>query len=298
MMIRPMAKPVAYPIPAATNLFLALVVVAVNLFQFFVLPIFLLPQSIHWAWLIIPLVPFNNMMWFLIHEAIHRNLHPHAGLNTLLGRALSVIFGSSYYTLSFGHLMHHKLNREWESEFYPHGSFAKVKYYSKLLFGIYFIEVLGSLIMLIPSRKILGKIAAVNGIQEPVENYFFRKGRLAKLRADVGLILVFHVAAAYCFGAYWPVLAAIIMLRAFSVSVMDNAFHYGTPPDNSIYGKQVQAGRVVSWFILNGNHHGTHHASPNVPWPHLPKESASRGAALGGSFFTDLFLQFKGPKVV
>lgn len=239
-------------------------------------------------------------MWFLIHESIHRNLHSSAKLNEYGGRILGIMFGASFHILSFGHLMHHKLNRQWESEIYPEGTGlgGKAKYYIKLLFGVYFTEMITSLIMFLMNKRTVSWIAKANDLQEPVETYFYRKERLAKLRTDMLLMTMFFGGAIYAFGTNWPVLAAIILLRAISVSLMDNIFHYDTPADNSVPGKEVRANKLVSWFILNGNFHGTHHSNPKVPWKYLPYAATPQlNPSSRENFCQSLIRQFQGPRI-
>jgi hypothetical protein len=62
--------------PSTLNLFLGCAYTALNLYQFYLLPIFLLPRGENWAWSLAPLVLLTNPFWSLIHEAIHDLFHP------------------------------------------------------------------------------------------------------------------------------------------------------------------------------------------------------------------------------
>ncbi len=297
---------IRYAITDKINICLFSFIIMVNLFQFFWLPVYLLSQDTRWGLSILLLVPLNNTMWFLIHEAIHHNLNSNNKVNELMGRALSVMFGASFFVLSFGHIMHHGLNRKWESEFYKKdsGRFVKAKYYFKIFFGIYFTEVLGSLIMAFFKKDRVFRIAAVHDgyseeLQDKMENYFYKKDRIKKLEIDICLSVIFFISSLMMFGKFWPVFFAIIILRAVSISFMDNVFHYGTPADNSVPGKQVRAARLVSMMLLNGNYHGIHHSRPDIPWVFLPYETEHYGCRFNNETLArSMLMQLNGPNMV
>ena len=67
--------------PEAINIALALFYVAVNLVQFLVMPLALLPRDSHWAWLLLPIVLLTNPFWSMIHEAIHDLFHSNKSVN-------------------------------------------------------------------------------------------------------------------------------------------------------------------------------------------------------------------------
>lgn len=291
-----------YVITDKINFLLFSFIILINIFQFFLLPFYLLPQNQLWALSIVLLIPFNNTMWFLIHEAIHRNLNSNSRLNEYMGRILSIVFGASFQGLTFGHMLHHGLNRRWESEFYDKSVettiSAKAKYYFKIFFGVYLTEVIGSLVLCFFSKGTVSKIMSFHDmynsqLRSQIENYFYRRDRIIKLRTDMYISAIFFTSSLLIFGKLWPVFFAIIILRAISISLMDNIFHYGTPPDNSIPGKQVKANKLLSLIILNANYHGTHHSHPDIPWIRLPHESGE--PELHEKFFESMRGQFNGP---
>src|ERR1051325_9362185 len=98
-------------ITAETNLALAAAYIAANLFQLFIVPLYLLSVSRWWTLALLPLAALNNPFWSLIHEAIHDLFHPSRRVNRVAGRALSVFFGAPFLVLRLSHLLHHKLNR-------------------------------------------------------------------------------------------------------------------------------------------------------------------------------------------
>ncbi len=295
-----------YKIPDKYNFVLFLMVLSVSIFQLFALPLYLLPKNIYWAILIIPLIPFNNMMWFLIHEAIHKNLNTNQKLNELGGRILSIFFGASFCLLSFGHLMHHQMNRHWESEYYnaeKNNFRLKIKYFLKLFFGVYFTELLSSYALFLLNKKTLFRAAILHHDYTPeignqIDNYFYKRERIKKLRLDMSISFLLFLASLLVYNIYWPVLIAIIVFKAISISLMDNVFHYNTPYDNSIAGKEVAANKLVRIFILNGNYHGIHHNNPKVPWTALPQEAERLGLKANGTFTGSMLMQFEGPKLI
>ncbi|MBI2366721.1 MAG: fatty acid desaturase [Deltaproteobacteria bacterium] len=143
-------------IPVALNLFLACFHVAVNLYQFFILPLWLLPASPAWAWTLLPLVFLNNPYWSLIHEAIHDLFHPARKVNAFFGRFMAMSFGAPFRILRLSHLLHHKLNRlpVEGTEYYDKTKRSKAAaapgYYFQILLGLYLAEVLSPLFFLLP----------------------------------------------------------------------------------------------------------------------------------------------------
>ena len=144
-------------IPQAPNFTLAGLYIVLNVFQFLFLPLFLVPRSMYWALLLVPLALANNPFWALIHEAIHGQFSASRTVNSTFGRILSVFFGSSFRVLRWSHLSHHKFNRtttEQGTEVYnPEESSrlsAAFKYYFQIFGGLYLLEVLTPLAFLLP----------------------------------------------------------------------------------------------------------------------------------------------------
>ena len=73
-------------VPDAINCGLALFYLGVNLLEFFLLPLLLLPRDPRWGWLLLPLALLTNPFWSLIHEAIHDLLHSARSVNLVIGR--------------------------------------------------------------------------------------------------------------------------------------------------------------------------------------------------------------------
>ena len=138
------------------NATLAIIYAGVNVFQFFVLPLWLLPKNIHWAWIVVPLALLTNPFWSLIHEAIHDLFHPKRAVNAFAGRALAIFFGSPFRILRMSHLVHHKLNRlpVEGTEYFDRQKTSKAAaapgYFFQILLGLYLVELISPLFFFLP----------------------------------------------------------------------------------------------------------------------------------------------------
>ena len=73
-------------LPCTLNCALALFYLAVNVYQFTLLPWLLLPTARSWSWTLLPLALLSNPFWSLLHEAIHDLLHRNRRVNGFIGR--------------------------------------------------------------------------------------------------------------------------------------------------------------------------------------------------------------------
>lgn len=289
-------------IPKTINMTAASAIMLAILFQLLALP-WLLPSS-PWAIaaIIIALAPLNTPFWSLIHEGIHRNMHPDRTANEAWSRIMSILFGASFHVLRFGHLMHHQYNRDWESEIYSPAQkkwAVAINHYFKMLCGIYLVEVLLSyLVALTPknlTQKIADRIFNDEHHRHAVRQMLQKPGNVAKLRVDCALIVLLYGTALYLYGALWPLLVLLIGVRALVISIMDNAYHYDTPPDNSIAAKELRVPPVMAKLILNFNYHLTHHKNAGLPWSALANDHKAKNRTFDGNLVPALLAQFKGP---
>jgi fatty acid desaturase len=290
------------------NLAVSGLLIAANLVLFLVLPAFLLPQSPLFALLILPVLLLTVTHWAVIHEAIHGSLLPRRPANDRLARCLCILFGSPFHVVRFGHLSHHALNgREAERpEVYDPRKVSRWRigpaYYVRLMIGLYGAEFVSGPASLLP-RRLLRPIVrrAFYEDKQGARNMADRAERellgrhLAQIRLDALAILLLLGASLYLYGAWWPLLAGAILGRAFVVSVMDNAPHYGGNLEDWAQGYDLHLPRPVTYLVLNSNLHGTHHSHPNTPWLLLPDTFAKDGRAYSGSYLTVPWRQFKGP---
>ncbi len=288
-------------IPGKLNLALSAGIAAAMLVQ-----LLILPHSSHpvlMAAVVLLLVPLNTPFWSLIHEAIHRNFHTDKTVNEYGGRLLSILFGASFGVLRFGHLMHHQYNREWESEYYDEAEKSKLlacaNHYFMMLGGLYYVEVLMSLLIALLPRKATEKIARMiftnDQHYQAVLNALLKPDNARKIRMDFGLVVVFYGLVFMLAGAHWFLPLLLLAGRGFIISFMDNSYHYGTPPDNSVPAKELRTPALLSKFVLRFNYHLTHHNNTRLPWTALPKGHADQGNAYSEGLGAALLAQFKGP---
>ena len=293
------------PIPARANFWLAVGIAAFQLFVLFGVPLLLLPGHAVWLIALLPLIWLHSTHWALVHEGIHKLLLPGGRANDGAARALSILMGASFHVLKFGHLIHHQLNRDWHPEFVAEKNLAaRGAYYFTLLAGLYLSEVAASLLLAITPRRLFVHLAHTRFLKDypqvvtAGERFYYARGNIARLRLDTALIVALYAAAFYIYGAYWPLLALYIASRALVISFMDNIYHYNTPGDNSVAGKELYLPMRLSRLLLHGNYHGVHHRDPALPWNALPVAHAAAGSEYHGGFLAHAGAQLRGPVVL
>lgn len=293
---------------AAVNLAVAALIVGVNLLFWLVLPAWLLPKSVHWAWLLVPVVLSTTTMWALIHEGVHGGLHPDQRVNEVLARVLSILFGAPFHVVRFGHLSHHGLNgraAERPDVYDPQSApwwRSSLLYYPRLLLGLYAAEVASGPLSLLPRRWLrpLVRAAFYEG-RSDARNMADRAerdllgARLWQIRLDALLVLALFATSVILYAGSWPLLVLALLGRAFLVSFMDNAAHYGGELDDPGQGYDLRLPAPLAPLVLNSNFHGTHHRHPNTPWPALPETFARDGAGFAGSYLVVPWRQLRGP---
>lgn len=299
-----MNYPVNYAIPQAYNRLIAITVGLFHAVVLIVLPVYLLPQSLYWALLPLPFLWLANTQWGLIHEAIHKILYRNHTANEYAGRTLSILMGTSFAVLRFGHLMHHKLNRQWHSE---HALSSRLSdrfyYYANLFFGLYVGEIIMGFLLAVLPRPLFLRLARATFLKHypdvvvSGERFFYDRGNIHGLRVDIALVTLLYTGAFIAYGAYYPILIAYLLLRAFAISFLDNIYHYDTPADNTKAGKELTLVEPLSTLLLHSNYHETHHLNPSVPWRYLPEVHARQNRQFDGDFLTHGRMQFRGPVV-
>jgi fatty acid desaturase len=291
-------------IPVKVNLALAVFYTAANFYQFFFLPLFLLPRHLAWAWTLVPLALLNNPFWSLLHEAIHDLFSAARRGNVFFGRLLAICFGSPFAILRLSHLLHHKLNRSPAegTEYYDNHKTTKAAaapgYYFQILGGLYLIEVISPLPFFLPRRWIKSfkdrqlRSDSVSGIL--VQSWLIPQ-TLRAIRIEGLIIIVWLSMSLYCYGARWPLFAAILAARGILISFLDNVYHYDTPVSGIFYAKNLSLSRPLAGLLLHFNLHGVHHLNPAIPWIHLPKAFKVQAGEFGGDYFAAAWAQLRGP---
>lgn len=295
-------------IPYRLNLLLSAGFMTLAIYQLFILPLVLLPQSLHWAWTLIPAALLTTTNWALVHECFHGTFHPNAKSNDRAGRALCIALGSPYRVLRIGHLMHHRFNR---SEL-DRTEVAPVKrpslgtraiYYARLFGGLYLAEFLASIAALLPRRSVAFLVSAAFGAEAPDGRTMHKAARQQLLEApgyqemrwDGLAICLLYGASAWAYGTEVWVLGLIILARAFLLSFFDNCYHYATPLDDVLSAFNLRLPPVFARLILNFNLHGVHHCEPAAPWISLPSRFTARGETYEGNYLDVAWRQMSGP---
>jgi fatty acid desaturase len=291
-------------IPIRLNGSLTAVHLLVNLYQFFVLPLYLLPLSLWWALTLVPVAALSNPLWSLVHEAIHDLFHPSFRVNVLAGRLLSIFFGAPFRVLRLSHLMHHRLNRSplEGTELYDPNNTSRMRaglgYYSQILGGLYLFEFVSPLPFFLP-RKFLHLLAKRFFSGRTLAGMLVRslvtEESIREIRTDGLTVLGLLGLSAACYGENWEFLATALITRAFLISFLDNVYHYRTPVDDVLYADNLWLPRPLSRALLHFNLHGLHHKNPSIPWVRLPEIFRSESRRFDGDYFTAALRQLSGP---
>jgi fatty acid desaturase len=294
----------AAAIPAALNLSLAAGHLLANLYQFFLLPLLLLPLSPWWALTLLPLAALNNPFWSLVHEAIHEMFHPSRRANRAAGRALAIVFGAPFLILRLSHLLHHKLNRsaiEATDLYAPEKTSrarAALGYFGQILGGLYILELISPLLFFLPRfalRRMERRYFSGADLAGHLMKGLMRDEAIREMRLDGIAVVAWFTASAACYGARWPLLVAALAARAFLISFLDNVYHYGTPIDDIFYARNLSLPPLLSAGLLHFNLHGIHHRNPAIPWNGLAEAFERQSARFEGEYFSAAFCQFSGP---
>lgn len=285
------------------NLALAGGHVAANLYQFFVLPLVLMPGSAWWALTLLPLVALNNPLWSLTHETIHGNFHTSRTVKRLAGRVLGVVYGAPWRLVSVGHLLHHRFNRtplnrldSFEGGERP-GLGARIGYYYKLFIGLYLHQVLSPLAFFLPRRVLAWartRFLKPGTYSAHAFDALGRDAAIRELRIDGAIIYVLVGLSLAAYGAWWWLVPAILAARGFCISFLDYIYHYETPIDRLEHGYNLTLARPLAAALLNFNLHGVHHRYPALPWNALAEAFARDGGRYDGDYFEAAGNQLRG----
>ena len=291
-------------VPEAINGALAVFFLGVNLIEYFVLSLWLLPRDLRWGWLLLPIVLLTNPFWSLIHEAIHDLFHSNKSVNMFIGRSLAILFGSPFRILRLSHLLHHKLNRMpvEGTEFYDRDKGSKTAaapgYYFQILLGLYLVEVISPLYFFLP-RRWLGRLRVrylpAQGVSAILMQNWLGVESLREIRRDGALTISCLALAFYCYGSYWPLLLGALAARGLLISFLDNVYHYETPVSDVFFAKNLSLAKPLAGLLLNFNLHGIHHINPAISWIDLPKAFDAQAGKYHGNYFATALRQLRGP---
>jgi len=288
----------------AENAALFTLVMILSFLQFGALPL-LLGASLNAA-LLVAIVVATPLHWGLAHESFHGRLSRDAGRNRAAGRALGWFLFMSWDFIQFGHLLHHKANRHAldRPEVLEPGRprlAGGLVYFAKLLGGHAVISVLSALGALAPAaviRRLIERVGddpELTRIRSAVLRVLTNAERRARIATDLLAIALLAAAALWAWGDAWPAFAASLALRWMTLSVLDNAAHYGTAIESGRAARNTRLPAVFQWLVMNQNLHGVHHARPELDWQKLPAAFRGKGAHYSGSWFGQILRQFRGP---
>lgn len=286
------------------NALLTAAFLAVGAWTLWLLPL-VLPRWPLAAWSILPAVLLTTSWWSLIHEAIHGLLFARRLLNDAAGRLLCILFGLPFQPVAFGHLFHHRRNRSLldRAEIYPRGkskAFAAA-YYLRLLGGLYFAELALCFLVWLPRPRLLRLTArrfdraglATDG--RLLQSSLLDPDMLRSVRFDAVCILLCLASSLRLYGSHAWLLLPLLLGRGLLISLMDNAYHYGTPLDRPRYALNLRLPGPLSAAILNFNLHRVHHLHPAVPWRRLPELFRQAGDRYDGGYLDLSLRQLRGP---
>lgn len=269
----------------------------------------LLSLDARFGLLLIPVALLTNGFWALHHEAIHGGFHPDRRINQLAGRVMAILLGSSFAVLRFGHLMHHRYNRnpiDRPDVYDParqSSAAARAGFLVNLVGGLYLVEVVVPLACLLPRgliRRIVGRVyrgehPALQAIHLSALRLFLDQRKLAAIRVDALLSAALMLGSALLFRAHWPMLAGFLLGRGALISIFDNVYHFATPIDRPDYARNLWLPAPVRLLVLNMNLHRVHHRRPALPWWALPAALRDSGDGFDGGLFRLAARQFSGP---
>lgn len=291
------------------NLSLLLNMAALTLGAMILVPWLLLPLDARWGLLLVPVALLSNGFWALHHEAIHSGFHEDRRLNTLAGRSMAILLGSSFAVLRFGHLMHHRYNRNPTDrpDIYDPARdsrlVSRLSFLGNLLGGLYLVELIVPVACLLPRpliRCIVDRVYGaddldVRAIHQSATRLFLDPRRLAMIRTDALLAMTLIGVSAWLFGRDWPMLAGFILARGLLISIIDNVYHFATPIDRPDFARNLWLPVPFRLLILNMNLHRVHHARPALPWWKLPAELRATGDSFDAPLLAVALMQFSGP---
>jgi len=296
-------------IPELENFSLASLFIFLDLFQFFIFPIYFLPKGARWGYLLVPIAFTTTPLWALLHEAIHGAFNSYSQFNRAFGRLLAICFGSPFHVLRLTHLSHHKFNRsatEKGTEIYDPKKVSRFRasfhYFFYIFCGLYLLEISSILIFFLPRqifRRMRQRLFDQGSVQEKwLAGQFMNERVVRQTRIDGLAICLTLGSSAYCFGQHWLMLAALFTARTFLVSFHDNVYHYGTSLGVTASGHNLCMPRSISRLVLNFNLHRVHHRYPGVPWIKLPEYFVQQSETYDEHFLTAALNQLRGPIAV
>jgi fatty acid desaturase len=224
----------------------------------------------------------NNTLFSLLHEAVHGLFHPKASVNRWAGRIAAAFYPTSFCIQRAFHLNHHKNNRSDLEQFdyirETDSRFLKYAQWYSILTGIYWLFspvfcILYSFspgLFRIPQLRDENRIIGHQTSASPYLNCLAPLS-LTTIRYEVLLsiliqVLLFRTLDLSLTG--WLCCYACFAVNWSSLQYADHAF---SPLDRRNGAWNLKVNPFVKAIFLNYHDHLSHHRSPDVPWPYLPR---------------------------
>lgn len=234
------------------------------------------------TWMIVGIVAYGllgNLLFALLHDAVHGSAHQRRGLNETIGVIAGWWFPTSLTAQRHFHLGHHRRNRSdvecWDLVLPGDRPWLKRLQLWTILSGWYWITapVFGLLHLLVPGLP--GKIERV-AARDVALGRTSGGAMLAGLSGHGRIRLETLGWLAWWGGCWWlldlRLLPTCACLAAFawwwsSLQYTDHAFS----PRHVVDGAwDLRVTPPLRWCFLNYHLHGAHHRHPELSWLHLP----------------------------
>ncbi|MEM9418745.1 MAG: fatty acid desaturase [Planctomycetota bacterium] len=250
--------------------------------------------------LMVGFVLVGNAIYFMLHEAEHRVLHPNPRLNDAVGTGLALFFPAPFALLRQVHLAHHHANRTPDEAFdlyLPEDPrwWKTLQFYGLLTGLFYVVTVLGGAVISLTPRRVLSRLARPDRQTSAVIRLLNPKV-LFWVRVQTLGCLLFHVAVVWGLGVPLSWYVATYLVFGASWSTMQYLHHYGTPIDRKEGAIDLKMLPGLSWVWLHHNLHLTHHRYPRASWTTLPA-LARRDGSKPTSLWRQYLHQWRGPRL-
>ena len=251
--------------------------------------------------LIAGFVIVGNAMYFMVHEAQHRTLHPVRRVNDLVGTVLSLFFPAPFALLRRVHLAHHHANRSPDEAFdlyLPDDPqwWKRTQFYGLLTGAFYIVAVAGGPVLSLTPPSVLRRVARCDRQTSAVLRLMNERS-LRWIRLQTAVMIVVHVGIIWVLAVPLPLYVLAYIVFGVTWSTMQYLHHYGTPIDRREGAVDLRPMPLLSWLWLYHHHHLTHHRHPRVPWTRLP-ELARRDGVVPTSMLRQYLRQWRGPVMI
>lgn len=292
-------------LPTKLNVFLSAIIAGLFGLIYFLLPMaWERIDSVSLGIIMIGSAPLSYALWGLIHECIHANFTNNPKLNSWIGRGLAFFYGTPFQVVRIGHLLHHRFNREDGDrlEYYnPKETsyiLAMLKYFYEIFLGTFLLELSPLPLVLLPYKLVQRLFAFVFERGIPLHQMYFKNILKPELfretRIDAIGVVAFYGISFYLYGEHFWYLILILALRGFTISFLDNSYHYGFWQKGADSAYNLKLPRIFSLAMLHFNYHRVHHHHPAASWDRLPQLFAQNQDQFDGGFVPALMRQFKG----